>query len=247
MVFKKGSKSIGAENMIYVTSDIHGRLDRLKKLIEKINLSKEDTLYIIGDLVDRGDQPIETIEYVMDHPNIEVLMGNHDEMMLYSLKYKDEVQIERWSRNGCHPTIEGFNKRNEEEKEKILNYIESLPYYKILDNKYLLIHAGFEAERLFENMKDKSLEESIEEQKDRVVWVRELFVEHKALDNLITIFGHTSRPKIDKILGQKTSIPYEIWFDPIHKDKIGIDTWNCNENGRMSCLRLDDFREFYIE
>lgn len=233
--------------MKYVTSDIHGRLDRLEKLIEKIKLSSEDTLYIIGDLVDRGDKPIEVIEFVMNHPNIEVLMGNHDEMMLHSLKYKDEVQIERWGRNKCEPTIEGFNRRSKEEQEKILNYIESLPYYKIIDNKYILIHAGFERDRLLESMKEKSLEESLDEQKHRLVWVREDFVKNKGLDNLITIFGHTPRPFIDKTLGIQTKSPYEIWFDPIHEDKIGIDTWNCNKKGRMSCLRLDDYKEFYIE
>ena len=73
--------------MKYVTSDIHGRLDRLKKLIDTTQLSQEDMLYIIGDLVDRGDKPIETIEFVMNHPQIEVIIGNHDEMMLHSLNY----------------------------------------------------------------------------------------------------------------------------------------------------------------
>lgn len=233
--------------MKYVTSDIHGRLDRLKKLIDKINLSNEDTLYIIGDLVDRGKEPIEVIEFVMEHPNIEVIMGNHDEMMLHSLKYEDEVQIERWGRNGCETTIKGFNERSKKQQKAILSYIEKLPYYKIIDNKYLLIHAGFEPSRLFDNMEDKSLGESLMEQKDRLVWVRGDFVKNRALDNLITIFGHTPRPSIDKILEKETEIPYKIWFDPIYKDKIGIDTWNCNEKGRMACLRLDDYKEFYIE
>lgn len=233
--------------MIYVTSDIHGRLDRLKKLLDLIEFSGEDKLYIIGDLVDRGDQPIEVVEFVMDHPNIEVIMGNHDEMMLHSLKYKDEVQIERWGRNGCQPTIRGFEKRDKKSQEKILSYIESLPYYKILDNKYLLVHAGFEVERLRDRMKSLTLHQALEEQKDRLVWVREDFIEHRALDNLITIFGHTGRPYIDKILGQEAKRPYKIWFDREHGDKIGIDTWNCNEKGRMACLRLDDMKEFYIE
>lgn len=233
--------------MIYVTSDIHGRLDRLKRLIKKIELSETDKLYIIGDLVDRGEEPIETIEFVMDHPQIEVIMGNHDEMMLYSLKYKDEVQMERWSRNRCEPTVLGFNKRTKEEQDRILSYIEGLPYYKIIDNKFLLVHAGFEPSRLLENMETMSLEEALIEQKDRLVWVREDFVKNKALDNLITIFGHTPRVTIDKYFNINAKWPYEIWFDPIYKDKIGIDTWNCNEKGRMSCLRLDDYKAFYIE
>ncbi len=80
--------------MKYVTSDIHGRLDRLERLIDDIDISKNDTLYIIGDLIDRGDRPMETIKFVMDHPQIEAIMGNHDEMMLYSLRYKDGQEME---------------------------------------------------------------------------------------------------------------------------------------------------------
>ncbi len=233
--------------MKYVTSDIHGRLDRLKKLIETIELCENDTLYIIGDLVDRGEKPIETIEFVMNHPQIEVIMGNHDEMFLYSLKYEDEVQIERWGRNGCSPTIDGFFNRTIEEQDEILEYIDQLPYYKIVDGKYLLVHAGFESTRLFDNMNNMSLEEALIEQKDRLVWVRDIFIKNKALDNLITIFGHSPRKYIDKVFERESILPYEIWIDDIYNDKIGIDTGNCYESGRMACFRLDDHKVFYIE
>lgn len=233
--------------MKYVTSDIHGRLDRLKKLIDAIDLCKDDTLYIIGDLVDRGHSPIETIEFVMAHPQIEVIMGNHDEMMLYSLKYKDEKQIERWGRNGNEPTVKGFLERSVEQQEKILSFIEGLPYFKIIDHQYLLIHAGFEPSRLYEDMKDKPLEEALMEQKDRLVWVRDDFIKYKALDHLITIFGHSPRRYIDQLFEVESRLPYEIWFDNIYKDKIGMDTGNCYEGGRMACLRLDDLKIFYIE
>lgn len=66
----------------------------------------------------------------MNHPQIEVIMGNHDEMMLYSLKYKDEKQIERWGRNGNEPTVKGFSERSLEKQEEILSFMEGLPYFK---------------------------------------------------------------------------------------------------------------------
>ena len=40
--------------MIYVMSDIHGRQDRFEDILEQINLKDEDTLYILGDIVDRN-------------------------------------------------------------------------------------------------------------------------------------------------------------------------------------------------
>lgn len=233
--------------MIYVTSDIHGRLDRLKRLIEVIKLSEDDKLYIIGDLVDRGSQPIETIKFVKSHPQIEVLMGNHDEMMLHTLKYGDEVQAERWSRNSNEPTLEGFNKLSKDEQDEILDYLEELPYFKIIDNKYLLVHGGFEPDRLNEDMKTMDLEGALINQKERLVWVRDKFLKNKALDDIITIFGHSTRKYINKAFGIESNQPYEVWFDEKFKDKIGIDTANCHDDGRMACLRLDDMEVFYIE
>lgn len=170
-------------------------------------------IYVIGDLVDRGSQPIETIKFVRDHPKIRVIMGNHDEMMLHTLKYKDEVQAERWSRNRNEPSLEGFNKLSKNEQDEILNYLKELPYYEIIDNKYLLVHAGFESDRLNEDMKTMDLEEALINQKDRLVWVRDEFLKNKALDDLITIFGHSTRKYINKAFGIESKPPYEIWLD----------------------------------
>lgn len=235
------------EAMIYVTSDVHGRLDRLKKLIETIKLNSNDKLIILGDLVDRGEEPIEVIEFVLEHPQIEVIMGNHDEMMLHSLKYKNEIQIERWSRNGCQTTIEGFEKRDHTMQNKILEFVENLPYFKIIDDKYLLVHAGFEMDRLFEDMKNTSLEEALLIQKDRLVWVRESFFKNKALDGIITIFGHSPSTYINRSFGNENKYPNEIWFDKTFEDKIGIDVGTCYENGRLACIRLYDHKIYYVE
>lgn len=230
--------------MIYVTSDIHGRIDRLKKLMKE--LRSDDKLIVLGDLVDRGNEPIEVIEFVMKQPNIEVIMGNHDEMMLHSLKYKDEVQIERWNRNGNQTTLDGFNLRSLKEQKKILEYIEGLPYFKIINNKFLLIHAGFDPIKLYMDMKTMPLEESLIKQMDRLVWERELFFMNKGLNGIITIFGHTPVPYINRCFGNPDKQPYEIWIDDRYNDKIGIDTANCY-NGRLACLRLEDMKVFYIE
>ena len=233
--------------MIYVTSDIHGRLDRLKKLIKVINLSSGDKLYIIGDLVDRGYAPIETIEFVMSHPLIDVIMGNHDEMMLYALKYNDEVQFERWTRNGYEPTLEGFKKRTIKEQNNILSYLDKLPYFKFIEDKYLLVHAGFEPNRLFEDIKNMSIDKALENQRHKLVWVREDFYLNKALEGIVTIFRHTPVNEIEKSLGIEEKSIKKIWVDNIYKDKIGIDTGNCYDGGRLACLRLDDSKVYYID
>ena len=44
--------------MIYAMSDLHGCYDKYTKMLEKINFSDNDTLYILGDIVDRGPDGI---------------------------------------------------------------------------------------------------------------------------------------------------------------------------------------------
>lgn len=42
--------------MIYAMSDIHGCYEAYCALLEKIQFSDEDTLYIVGDAIDRGEE-----------------------------------------------------------------------------------------------------------------------------------------------------------------------------------------------
>ena len=42
----------------YVISDIHGEYERFMELLEEIELKDTDTLYVLGDVLDRGEHPI---------------------------------------------------------------------------------------------------------------------------------------------------------------------------------------------
>ena len=44
--------------MTYAISDIHGCYEEYIKLLEKIGFSEDDTLYILGDIFDRGEKTI---------------------------------------------------------------------------------------------------------------------------------------------------------------------------------------------
>ena len=66
---------------IYVMSDIHGNYKAFLEKLDIIDLKDTDKLYILGDVVDRGYDGIEIIDYIRSCKNIELLMGNHEEMM----------------------------------------------------------------------------------------------------------------------------------------------------------------------
>ena len=63
----------------YVMSDIHGMADLFKRMLEQIRFSDEDTLYIIGDMIDRGPDPAGILDFVMSHKNVTALRGNHED------------------------------------------------------------------------------------------------------------------------------------------------------------------------
>ena len=56
----------------YVISDIHGQYDMFMDLLEKISLQDSDTLYILGDILDRGPHPVKTLRKLMRMPNVKL-------------------------------------------------------------------------------------------------------------------------------------------------------------------------------
>ena len=60
----------------YVISDIHGEYDKFITLLEKIDLKDMDTLYILGDVVDRGPNPVKTLLKLMEMPNVVLFHKN---------------------------------------------------------------------------------------------------------------------------------------------------------------------------
>ena len=66
--------------MIYVMSDIHGRIDLFTEMLNKINLQKNDKLYILGDSIDRGGglKVLLKIIELYEKGLCELIWGNHE-------------------------------------------------------------------------------------------------------------------------------------------------------------------------
>ena len=92
--------------MTYVMSDIHGNAARFYSVMRQIELQPEDTLYVLGDVIDRYPDGIRLLRLLMRMPNVKLLLGNHEYMMLNALDRpgqtaSDELRALRlWYRNG---------------------------------------------------------------------------------------------------------------------------------------------------
>lgn len=68
--------------MTYVLSDIHGQMRRFQSVMKQINLQPEDTLYVLGDVIDHYPDGIKILCRLMAMPNVKLLLCNHELMSL---------------------------------------------------------------------------------------------------------------------------------------------------------------------
>lgn len=231
--------------MTYCISDIHGCYDKFMELLRKINFKPDDTLYILGDAIDRGKDSIKCIKHIMDASNIHMLMGNHEQMMLDALTnnfIEDSSYMENWLENGGKVVLPAFIKLPEVERMEILEFIANLPYMaevKIKGQNYVLVHAGLNIIDSSSPGRATTADILPKQQLDDLIWIREKFIKNKALPKSITVFGHTPTMMIAKQTRAK------IWRDKKWGDKIGIDG-GCFYGGSLLALRLDDMAEFAV-
>jgi len=61
-----------------VIGDIHGCYAELLALLDKAGLGEEDQIIALGDIVDRGPEPVQVVEFFRTYPNALSLAGNHE-------------------------------------------------------------------------------------------------------------------------------------------------------------------------
>ena len=69
----------------YAISDLHGQYGIFEKLLEVIDFSDDDYMYVLGDAIDRGPDGIRILQKIMTPPNMDLLIGNHEFLMLNSV------------------------------------------------------------------------------------------------------------------------------------------------------------------
>ena len=147
--------------MKYVISDIHGCYDQFRALTERIGIRTSDTLYILGDCVDKGPEPVRVLRDLAARDNVAVLMGNHDAAALKVLRglpegvnemnfrsllpREDRLPYIFWMRDGGRITAEQFMALPGAERERLLDFMGSfLPWAETEagGRHYVMVHAG---------------------------------------------------------------------------------------------------------
>ena len=232
--------------MIYILSDIHGNLPRFESILKQINLQPDDMLYILGDVVDRFPDGIRILRRIMKMPNVQMLLGNHEYMMLNAIghcrdaaeekKHTDERAKRHWYHNGGQVTHEQLKRIRLDNRAKVFDFIRQLPInidVEVNGIKYKLVHAS----PLENYMADYWNSKYYKNNTEYAVWDR--WDETKPVpEGYVMIFGHTPTCYFP------TEEPWTIWKS---EEAIGIDCGCGYPEGRLACLRLDDMRVYYSE
>lgn len=227
----------------YVMSDIHGEYDKYRKMLETINFSDDDVLYILGDVIDRGDKPIMLLRDMSVRANIIPVAGNHEIMALDVLRsllvevtqdnYDSQITKEliekmfEWQQNGGDITLRQFKELPIDVRISLFEYLEEFSPYEVVrvkDNTFILTHCGN-----ISSEKPLSQHSIFELAFTRADFCKRVFDD----SSIYCISGHTptlaltNKPEIYK-----------------KNNNYNID---CGAvfGGRLACLRLDDFCEFY--
>lgn len=86
-MFQEFSENLNGKD--FVCGDIHGCYDKLMDALEKANFDRDvDRLFCVGDLVDRGPDPIKCVK-LLDEPWFHSILGNHELMTLSAIAGRD--------------------------------------------------------------------------------------------------------------------------------------------------------------
>lgn len=217
---------------IYVVGDIHGRLDCLEEIHDKIRADSLGAIVrgvvYLGDYIDRGPESREVIDELLSADigmKKYFLLGNHE----YALRefLKGNIPYRIWKSWGADPTLVSYGLKTsmldeecfpQNELRRLLLeaipelhkrfFSELLPY--CIDDEFIYVHAGIRPEV---HLKNQLLED--------LIMIRDEFLYYPRIFPQKVVYGHTI-----------FNVPN------VKEDRIGIDT-GAYRTGRLTALVLE--------
>ena len=174
----------------WVIPDVHGHLATLKSMVEdRIALSKADSLYLLGDYIDRGPDSKGVIDYIINLQDsgydVNCIRGNHEDYCIRA--WEDDQKrflfrspIEKdWRKNGANRTLESFGAKRPRDISKFyIDWMKGTKHFIELED-YILVHAGmnFKIDNPFEDTRS-------------MMWIRDFRVDKNKIAGKKIIHGH---------------------------------------------------------
>lgn len=236
--------------MTYAISDIHGCYDKYRELLKNIDFSSNDTLYVLGDAIDRGPDGFKVLLDMASRPNVVGLMGNHEAMAIRAIpgilrgllsvngimSEEDADAKELWFYNGGELSLADFLWLEDGQAQKAWNYMRSLPLYQEIEvggKSFVLLHGGLNGFVSSRPLSDYDPRE--------ILWCRPepdtIYYSDKYL-----VLGHTPTQLFYD--SAETAPQHPVFY--LTDSFIDIDCGCVFPGGRLGCLCLDTMEEIYV-
>lgn len=204
------------EGKIFAVGDLHGALDRLRALLDKLDVDNErDRLVFLGDYLGRGADSVEVIDFLIElqqsFPHTIFLKGDHE-----ALFRNHRIGLDRISYpiNGGGRTLRSYAGAFGSDASTVPpahdDFFDGLRLLHQTE-RYLFVHAGIRPQVPL------SMQNSWD-----LLWIRTPFIEDETDFGRRVIFGHTP-----------FSEPLVMF------NKIGIDT-GAGHGRRLTCVVLPE-------
>lgn len=244
----------------WVVGDIHGMFEAFMKLLEYSEIKKDDTVILIGDIIDRGPDSYKMLKWAMENVTesgrYQMVLGNHEDNIIYEYHYKLENKYSSCTEESdifcldsqyafdAYMCMEGFETLGS--VRPFVEWFETLPLYKKVtvtkhdgtEQRYVIAHAWFD-------MNDSN-------NRDTLLWYRDnnpydpllpngFYPDYEGDGNEILVHGHTP-------VFNENGFPAEAKVF-IRKSSINIDCGACfrKMGGRLACIRLEDQKVLYAD
>ncbi len=162
-----------------VIGDVHGHYDTLLRLFDAIAPNERDGVYFIGDLIDRGPNSSQVVDFVIKN-KYHCLLGNHEQMLLDAVGRGGVSQqlLQSWLYTGGLATLESYHHHIPQEH---IDWMQGLPLYLDLGDVWL-VHAGVDPKLPL-----------AEQTAEQCCWIRDEFhqIYRPYFADKLIIIGHT--------------------------------------------------------
>lgn len=152
---------------VWAIGDIQGCYKSFRELLDKIDFNPEvDKLWIAGDLVNRGEDSLETLEYLYSiRDSVEIVLGNHDITLIaayYGIKKSN-------------PTIDPI--LTSPNAKKLISWLRGQKFLHVdYQLGYCMAHAGISPEfdlgmalRYAQRVEERLQQDDVE------IWLKQMF------------------------------------------------------------------------
>lgn len=231
--------SLHSGERVYAIGDIHGRLDLFEELLRRIEIDEQQrspartTIVLLGDLIDRGPHSagvVSRARTLAAQRPVEILSGNHEEMMLSSLE--DPSAMRGFLRFGGVETLLSYGIERDvlldatiEDLQALaashipaedLDFLRSFKKFVRIDD-YIFVHAGLRPGIPLEMQLLNDCR-----------WIREPFLSHDGDFGGFVVHGHTIVSEPDE-----------------RHNRVGIDT-GAYLNGTLTAIGIEGTQRWFL-